>query len=116
MKTILQLEEMGQLILGIAILYLQPLEFSWWLWILFFFAPDISMVGYFINTKIGAWIYNIGHHKLTAIVLVMIGYIWARTDIQLVGYILFTHSCFDRVFGYGLKHTDSFKHTHLGTL
>ncbi len=116
MKTLLQLEEIGQLILAIAVLYLQPLEFSWWLWLLFFFAPDISMIGYVINTKIGAYLYNIGHHKLTAVTVMIIGYILVRTDIQLIGYILFAHSCFDRVMGYGLKYNDSFKHTHLGSL
>lgn len=116
MKTLLQLEEIGQLILAIAVLYLQPLEFSWLLWLLFFFAPDISMVGYVINTKIGVLTYNIGHHKLTAVIVIIIGYVLVRTDIQLVGYVLFAHSCFDRVFGYGLKYSDSFKHTHLGSL
>ena len=34
----------------------------------------------------------------------------------LVGILLFAHSCFDRVWGYGLKYTDSFQHTHLGKI
>jgi hypothetical protein len=34
--------------------------------------------------------------------------------LQLVGLILLGHSSLDRVFGYGLKYADSFRHTHLG--
>ena len=35
---------------------------------------------------------------------------------MLAGIILFGHSSFDRILGYGLKYTDSFKNTHLGSL
>jgi hypothetical protein len=35
---------------------------------------------------------------------------------QLAGVILFGHSSMDRIFGYGLKYSDSFQHTHLGML
>ena len=30
--------------------------------------------------------------------------------------ILFGHSSFDRVLGYGLKHEDAFQNTHLGRI
>jgi hypothetical protein len=33
---------------------------------------------------------------------------------QLAGLIMFGHSAFDRLLGYGLKFKDSFNHTHLG--
>ena len=34
--------------------------------------------------------------------------------VQGAALILFGHSSLDRVFGYGLKYTDAFQHTHLG--
>ena len=30
--------------------------------------------------------------------------------------LLLAHTSMDRVMGYGLKHTDSFQHTHLGRI
>jgi hypothetical protein len=116
MKKILQAEETAQLTIGIMGLYLQPFHFSWWLWILLFLSPDISMLGYLVNTKIGAYIYNLFHHKLTAVMILMVGYILHNHTAQFIGILLFAHSCFDRVFGYGLKYTDDFKHTHLGRI
>lgn len=35
---------------------------------------------------------------------------------ELAGAILFAHSSLDRILGYGLKHFDSFRNTHLGTI
>jgi hypothetical protein len=116
MKQLLRAEEIAQLILGILALSIQPLHFSWWLWILLFLSPDISMLGYLINTKIGAILYNLFHHKLLAITILIAGYYLNENTIQFIGILLFTHSCFDRVFGYGLKFSDDFKHTHLGLI
>ena len=116
MKKILQAEEAAQLTIGILGLYLQPLHFSWWLWILLFLLPDISMLGYLIDTKIGAYAYNLLHHKLTAVIVFLAGYLFHNDIPQFIGILLFAHSCFDRVFGYGLKYTDDFKHTHLGMI
>ena len=116
MKKVLQAEELAQLAIGIMGLYLLPFHFSWWLWILLFLSPDISMLGYLVNTKMGAYAYNFFHHKLTAVIVLIAGYASHNNIIQFIGILLFAHSCFDRVFGYGLKYTDNFKHTHLGLI
>ena len=71
------------------------------------------MIGYLINTRIGAVIYNIIHHRALSITLYIIGSIINLSIMQLIGIILFAHSSFDRVFNYGLKYKDNFKHTHL---
>ena len=34
----------------------------------------------------------------------------------LAGIVLFGHASMDRLFGYGLKFSDSFHHTHLGKI
>lgn len=114
MKHLLQAEEAAQLAIAIFGLYLQPLEFSWWVWIILFLSPDISMLGYLINTRVGAITYNVFHHKLIGVLIAGIGYTTTQPLILLIGLILFAHSCFDRMMGYGLKFNNDFKHTHLG--
>lgn len=114
MKSLLTLEEVGQFLLGLALF--TQLDFAWWWFWALLLTPDLSMVGYLINTKIGAQLYNLFHHKLLAVAVLIIGYITHNQAIQLAGIILFSHSAMDRIFGYGLKFSDSFKHTHLGWL
>lgn len=116
MKKTLQAEEAALLVLAVIGLYLQPLHFSWWVWIVLFLSPDISMMGYLANTGTGAFTYNLFHHKLTAILILLTGYFLHNDIILFIGMLLFAHSCFDRVLGYGLKFADDFKHTHLGMI
>lgn len=85
-----------------------------WLLFLLFFSPDISMLGYLHNAKTGAFLYNLFHHKFIAAVFLSLGYFLDYNYLLLTGLILFSHASFDRIFGYGLKYPDSFKHTHLG--
>jgi hypothetical protein len=116
MKHLLQFEELVQTLAGIIILALLPLHFSWWLWPFLFLSPDISFIAYTVNKKVGAWAYNILHHKGVATGLAITGYFLHDNVLTFIGVLLFTHSSFDRLLGYGLKYTDSFKHTHLDTL
>lgn len=111
MNILLKLEELGQLLL--SILLFQQLDYVWWIYPACILLPDVSMLGYLFNTKIGAWTYNLFHHKLLGIAIIGLGY-WLNHDLMtLSGIILFGHSAMDRVMGYGLKYTDSFQHTHL---
>lgn len=114
MKTTLKVEEFGMFLLSLF-LYSQ-LDYSWWLYAALFFLPDIGMLGYIINTKIGADLYNLFHHKGVAILVLIVGYILDIPALQLAGIILFGHSSFDRILGYGLKYPDNFKNTHLGKI
>ena len=61
MKTSLKLEELAMLLLGIYLF--SQLHLSWWWFIGLFFAPDIGMLGYLVNPKVGAWCYNMFHLK-----------------------------------------------------
>ena len=116
MKKILLAEEAAELALGIFALYVQPISISWWIWPFLFLSPDISMLGYLLNTKVGAIAYNLFHHKLTALLLAGIGFFFHQDVLFFIGTLLFAHSCFDRMMGYGLKYTDSFNNTHLGKI
>ena len=116
MKKLLQLEEVAQLIIGVVCLSIQPLQFSWWIWPLLFLSPDISMLGYLINPKIGGVICNLFHHKLVSLLIFLAGYFIHNDITEFIGILLFAHSSFDRVMGYGLKYSDSFNYTHLGMI
>lgn len=112
MNRLLKLEEVGQFLL--SILLFNQLDYAWWIFPVCILLPDVSMIGYLVNAKIGAWLYNIFHHKFVAIAVLTAGFWFGNSAIQLTGIILFGHSAMDRIFGYGLKFNDNFKHTHLG--
>lgn len=114
MKYILRLEELGLFAIAAFGLYLQPLQFPWWLWILLFLAPDLGALGYLINPRAGAVNYNLLHYRFTGVSVLAIGYFAHHPYLVLAGLIVLGHSSFDRPLGYGLKWPDHFKHTHLG--
>ncbi|HRE74290.1 MAG TPA: DUF4260 domain-containing protein [Flavobacteriales bacterium] len=112
MKHLLTLEEAAQFLL--SILLFNQLHYAWWVFPAWLLVPDLSMIGYVINTQIGALLYNFFHHKLLAIAVYALGIWLQQPQLILAGIILFGHSAMDRVFGYGLKYSDDFKNTHLG--
>lgn len=74
------------------------------------------MLGYLVNTKVGAFVYNLFHHKGIALIVAAIGFYTISDYVLFAGIILFSHSAMDRFMGYGLKYPDSFQHTHLGRI
>lgn len=114
MQKILKVEEIA--LFGLSIYLFHQTDFTWWWYPTLILIPDISMIGYLAGSKIGAYSYNLFHHKAFAIMVLTIGWFSGNEWIALSGIILFGHSSLDRVFGYGLKYIDSFQHTHLGWL
>src|SRR5690606_17752940 len=112
MKNLLKLEELAQFV-GAIVLFSQ-LDYSWWVFPVCLLLPDLSMLGYFFNPRIGAYLYNIFHHKLVAISIGLLGFYIGSEMLLLAGLILFAHASMDLIFGYGLKDIDDFKNAHLG--
>ncbi len=112
MTTLLKLEEWAKFFLAYGLSL--TLGYSWWVFFAWLLVPDLSMLGYLMNSRVGAWVYNLFHHQALAIAIGALGVIWSSVEWQLAGVVLFGHSAMDRAFGYGLKHEDDFKHTHLG--
>ncbi|MBY0595850.1 DUF4260 domain-containing protein [Bacillus bingmayongensis] len=113
-KTIIHLE--GFIVL-IAAIYIYALnEFSWLLFLLLLFVPDISMLAYLINNHIGAQIYNLFHTYIVSILLILIGIFFKYDVILMVGLIWTAHIGMDRLLGYGLKYKTGFKDTHIHKL
>lgn len=88
-------------------------------WVLFgvlLLSPDLTMVGYLANPKIGAIVYNLVHTIIAPIVL---GVLSMAVGWQLgfaLALILAAHIGMDRAVGYGLKYGDAFKRTHIGAV
>ena len=114
MKTLLRLEELGEALFSIYLFSLLP--FPWWVYPLLFFAPDLSMLGYIGGPRLGAFTYNLVHHKAIALGLYVLGIFLSIPAISLLGVIFLGHSSLDRALGYGMKYADSFHRTHLGTI
>ena len=114
MKTLIRVEEAAQFALSIVLF--SKLPFAWWVYPALFLLPDLSMIGYAVNAKAGAFTYNLVHHKAVAIIVGLIGLFLANDYWLLAGIVLFGHSSLDRMFGYGLKYDKGFKFTHLGEI
>lgn len=80
------------------------------------FSPDLSMLGYLVNSRIGAMTYNVIHNWTLAIAALGLGW-WLKMDPLLwVGALLLAHVGMDRALGYGLKLPTDFRETHLGRI
>lgn len=114
MKITLKLEEAAQFALGILVF--SQLSYAWWVFAALILVPDIGMLGYTLNNKVGAALYNLFHHKGLAIAVAVLGFYIQSEIVLLTGTILFSHSAMDRIMGYGLKYDTGFRFTHLGNL
>lgn len=123
MRTLLRLEELAQFLACAALLAMNTVP--WWAYLLLLLGPDIGMLGYLAGPRAGAIVYNLFHHKGIALLIVSAGLVSEGLNLLLAtpqlghvlfitGIVLFGHASMDRFFGYGLKHGDDFKHTHLG--
>jgi hypothetical protein len=114
MKNLIRLEELFFFLFSIFLF--RTLDYAWWWYPVLLLAPDAGMIGYLVNPRVGALTYNLTHHKAIALTAYILGALTGSQLLQLVGVIVLGHSSLDRVLGYGLKHLDSFQHTHLGWL
>src|SRR5262245_52718500 len=102
MKNLLKLEEL--FLFGLALFLFSGLEYGWGWYALLFLAPDLSMVGYLSGPRLGAWTYNLIHHKGLSVALSVLGALFTIPWLMFAGTVLLGHSSLDRVFGYGLKY------------
>jgi Domain of unknown function (DUF4260) len=102
-------------VLGVCIVALSHLGCPWWLAAVFFLTPDLAMLGYLINPRVGAISYNLAHFQLFAIAIAALGLISSLPTATFIGLTWLAHIEFDRTLGYGLKNS-SFQDTHLGRI
>lgn len=119
-----KLESLAILIALLSAYYL--FGFSWIWFALLLLVPDVSMIGYLKDPKLGATIYNIGHsYTIPTLLFILVWLPYSHvlenmritTDtILMIAIIWASHIAMDRALGFGLKLPTGFKDTHLGTL
>ena len=114
MNFSIRIEEAALTAVAIYFLTKYNLGLPVWSWILFFFSPDLSIIGYLVSPRTGALTYNLFHHRALPIILIAAGFLMHMDIFIASGLLLVAHSSFDRMLGYGLKFPDDFKHTSLG--
>ena len=90
----------------------------WWFPLAVFLVWDVSALGYVANTRVGAAMYNAVHSYIGPVLLAawvaVMGIGGSGRWVLLIALAWGFHVAADRALGYGLKHADSFQHTHLG--
>ncbi|WP_020620705.1 DUF4260 domain-containing protein [Paenibacillus daejeonensis] len=113
-RQLIQIEGFVILALGTYLYFSQG--YSWVVFLLLLFAPDVFMLGYAFNKKIGAYLYNAAHTFITPLLLVAAGLAFSTGFLIMIGLIWLVHIGMDRMFGYGLKYETDFKDTHIQRL
>lgn len=114
MKHLIKWEEAAMFLLSIVLI--APLPYAWYWWLVWILAPDLSAIAYLGGNRVGAFGYNLAHHKGVAILLYVAGLYTRHPALEYAGLILFGHSSMDRALGYGLKYFSGFRDTHLGKI
>lgn len=113
LRLLLRLEGLSMALVGMAGAW----NYSATLWqvAVFAVAPDLSMAGYVLGAKYGAWIYNVAHTYVLP--LLMVGFGWLiEPSIWPIACIWLMHIGIDRALGYELKSETGFSMTHLGPI
>ncbi|CDQ19365.1 DUF4260 domain-containing protein [Halobacillus karajensis] len=109
-KLFLHLE--GTVIFIASLYFYQQNNFSWLAFIFLLFVFDSSMIGYVINERVGAIVYNIFHSYILPVTLILISSFITLDWLLMVSLIWTAHIGMDRMIGYGLKYRSGFKDTH----
>ncbi|AVX05217.1 hypothetical protein MXMO3_02706 [Maritalea myrionectae] len=110
-KYLLRLE--GALVAGLALWAYTTYFGNWWLFAALILLPDLCLIVFLLNQKIGIRTYNVAHSYLVPAALAALGFVLAQNWLVLLAVIWTTHIGVDRLFGYGLKSEEDHKRTHL---
>jgi Domain of unknown function (DUF4260) len=110
-KLLLHIE--GLAVFALSLYFYGYNQFSWLLFLVLLLAPDISMLGYLINNKIGARLYNVFHTYTIVIIVIFWGLLLENQTALAIGIIWSAHIGMDRMVGYGLKYQNDFKDNHM---
>jgi hypothetical protein len=110
-RWLLRLE--GAAVFLLAVYFYAAGHLGWVMFALFFLAPDLFLLGYLLNVKWGAALYNLVHTLTFPILLVLAGYFAALPRAIPYALIWLAHIGIDRTLGFGLKYPTRFNDTHL---
>ncbi len=110
-RPLLHLE--GATVLVFSLLAYHWVHGSWLQFAWLFLVPDVSMLGYAVNVRLGAIAYNAVHTYLVPLALAGYSLGTDHAAILPLSLIWLAHIGCDRMLGYGLKYSTRFKDTHL---
>ena len=100
---------------GVFVLSVFAFHWSHGNWLQFaslFLVPDLSMVGYIANARVGTIMYNAVHTYVGPLALAGYSFAAGHPIALALSFISIAHIGFDRMLGYGLKYPTRFKDTH----
>ena len=86
---------------------------DWLLFALLLFVPDVTMIGYLRDVRLGSLVYNLGHTLSLPILAAGIALALGSVPTAQLSLIWIAHIAIDRIMGYGLKYATTFKDTHM---
>jgi hypothetical protein len=104
----------GLVLLAAALILFASTHQPWWLVPAVILLPDLFMLGYLRDTRIGAAVYNLGHSYPLPAAMSLVGAVGHHPLTLALGLLWLAHIGMDRLARYGLKYDVSFQHTHLG--
>ena len=103
----------GACVLTSTVILYRAGHFHWWLFAVLLLAPDLAMLGYLWNVRIGAAIYNLAHTEAGPVLLLIVSIVTPLPGLELYALIWLAHLGLDRMLGFGLKYPTQFPDTHL---
>ena len=110
-RLLLRAEGVAVAVAAVALYF--HVDGPWWLLVVLFLTPDLSMLGYLGGPRLGALTYDAVHTYVGPIALGTIGVLAGGETAIHLALIWFAHIGVDRAVGYGLKYPSGFKDTHL---
>lgn len=113
-SALLRLE--GFVLFAVSVSLFFHLGGTLWIFLVLLLVPDITMVGYALNVRVGAVVYNAGHTLAWPVALGGAALFTNRPEILPFVLIWTAHIGMDRMLGYGLKYPTYFADTHIQRL
>ncbi|MBN9653233.1 DUF4260 family protein [Halobacillus litoralis] len=110
-RVLLHME--GAFVFLASLYFYQQNDFSWLAFVFLLLIFDISMLGYLVNERVGAVVYNLSHSYVLPLLLIVAAIAASLDALLMISLIWMAHNGMDRMFGYGLKYPTGFKDTHL---
>jgi len=113
-RLLLHLE--GAVVFVLALVAYWRIDGNWLLFVVLVLVPDIGMLGYVRDTRLGAATYNLFHTYAIPLLVAAAAVLTGAVLVQWLAVIWLAHIGIDRAMGFGLKYPTEFKDTHLARL
>ncbi len=110
-NILLRLEGLAALTASVLLFY--NLGGHWGIFALLFLTPDLSMLGYLANPRLGSILYDAAHSYVSVALLTAAVLLNKHPSWLPLPCIFAAHIGFDRALGFGLKYATRFEDTHL---